>query len=479
MPIEINNNSIIRLVVRKGPDSERLNSTLATGELGYTTDTNRLFVGNGLQGNESPIGNKFHGVYSTAPTSDIQDGDLYFNSLAGILFARANNSWFSVSPASGSNIEYDGGGLRITAAFAGAGFTVAYGDGKLQFANNLLTVKSNTALTSALYVGPFSSVANYQSDSKITSQGPISVLDNNSTNRILLSATDKASTITLGGSGLLSSSDSLTFEIDDGTRKFEIKKGSTSGSFNQLTANPVFEFTGGLVRINSSLFVTGSTYSQEFVDTQRTVVSATSSFIVDISENNVPTLTALQVYNDSPVVGQALLTVGSHDYSILNARNTGNINFLGINTSISYQSSNVSISGNTYFKDGPITCSLPSTTFSVNAATIALTGNTTLKGDLSATGDIIAFSTSDQRLKENIEIIPNALEKILKLRGVEFDWTGSTIHTGHDVGLIAQEVQQQVPEAVGTRHDGYLGVHYEKIIPLLVEAIRELNSKIK
>lgn len=478
MSIEINNNSIIRLVVRKGPDSDRLNSTLATGELGYTTDTNRLFVGNGLKGNESPIGNKFHGSLPSAPTSDLQDGDLYFNNQAGILFARIDSSWSSVAPTSGDNIEYNNGGMRIKTAFAGTGFTVAYPDGKLQFAADLLTVKTNTTLTSAIYIGPTSSVANYQPDSKITSQGPISVLDSSSTNRILLSATSNTSTITLGGSGLLSSSDALIFKIDNGDRRFEIKEGLTSGTFAQLTASPVFEFTGGLVKINSSLYITGSTFSQEFFTSQQTIVSATSSFIVDITNDDVSGLTALRVYNDAPDSGQVLFTVGSRSYSVLNARNTPT-NFLGIHTNTSYDNSSVTISGNTYFKDGPITCSLPSTTFSVNAATIALTGNTTLKGDLSATGDIIAFSTSDQRLKENIETIPNALEKILKLRGVEFDWTGSTIHTGHDVGLIAQEVQQQVPEAVGTRHDGYLGVHYEKIIPLLVEAIRELNSKIK
>ena len=476
MSIEINNNSIIRLVVRKGPDSDRLNSTLATGELGYTTDTHRLFVGNGIQGYEAPIGNKFHGVLPTVPTADVQEGDLYFNTSLGILYARTGSAWYSVAPASGTNTEYYNGGLRIATSFAGTGFTVAYGDGKLQFDTNLLTVKSNVALTSAIYVG--TSVGNYQSDSKITSQGPLSILDASSTNRILLSATNNASTITLGGSGLLSSSNALTFRIDDGTRNFAIKNGLASGTFTQLTASPVFEFTGGLVKINSSLYITGSTFSQEIFSSRQTVISATSSFIIDITNDNAPGLSALQVYNDSPVTGQVLLTVGSHDYSILNVRNT-DVNFLGINTSQRYDNSNVSISGNTYFKDGPITFSLPSANFTVNAATIALTGNVTLKGDLSATGDITAFYTSDQRLKQNIVTIPGALEKILKLRGVEFDWIGPTHHTGHDIGLIAQEVQQQVPEAVGTRYDGYLGVHYEKIIPLLVEAIRELNSKLK
>ena len=138
MSIEINNNSIIRLVVRKGPDSDRLNSTLALGEPGYTTDTNRLFIGNGGQGNESPIGTKFHGALQAAPGSNLQVGDLYYNVLAGILFVRTDSDWLSVAPASGVNVEYDNGGLRIRTAFAGTGFNVAYGDGKLQFDGDLL-----------------------------------------------------------------------------------------------------------------------------------------------------------------------------------------------------------------------------------------------------------------------------------------------------------------------------------------------------
>ena len=93
----------------------------------------------------------------------------------------------------------------------------------------------------------------------------------------------------------------------------------------------------------------------------------------------------------------------------------------------------------------------------------------------------IHLTYSYERLKNNITPITNALEKLLALEGVEFDWVTSdtTKHFGHDVGLIAQDVIKQLPEAVGTRHDGYYGVYYEKIIPLLVEAIRELNNKVK
>ena len=112
-------------------------------------------------------------------------------------------------------------------------------------------------------------------------------------------------------------------------------------------------------------------------------------------------------------------------------------------------------------------------------------------GGLTATGNITAFASSDKRLKENIIPIGNALEKIEKLNGVEFDWTDEYIHREsngkgeddyffrkHDVGLIAQQVQGVLPEIVVTRDDGYLAIKYEKIVPLLVECIKELKKEI-
>ena len=112
-------------------------------------------------------------------------------------------------------------------------------------------------------------------------------------------------------------------------------------------------------------------------------------------------------------------------------------------------------------------------------------------GGITATGNITAFASSDKRLKENIIPIDNALEKIEKLDGVEFDWTDTHIQKEsngkgeddyffrkHDVGLIAQQVQQILPEVVVTRDDGYLAIKYEKIVPLLVECIKELKKEI-
>jgi hypothetical protein len=104
-------------------------------------------------------------------------------------------------------------------------------------------------------------------------------------------------------------------------------------------------------------------------------------------------------------------------------------------------------------------------------------------GRIDASNDIVAFSTSDKRLKENITPIANALEKVRSLTGVEFDWKEETksVHgyEGHDVGVIAQDVQAVLPEAVRTNDTGYLSVRYEKMIALLIEANKELASRVE
>ena len=108
-------------------------------------------------------------------------------------------------------------------------------------------------------------------------------------------------------------------------------------------------------------------------------------------------------------------------------------------------------------------------------------------GRIDAGNDIVAFSSSDKRLKENIKPLDNALDKVSKISGVEFDWKPltkeekKTIHgnEGHDVGVIAQEIEEVLPEVVQTRDTGYKAVKYEKIVPLLIEAIKELKEEIE
>jgi hypothetical protein len=86
---------------------------------------------------------------------------------------------------------------------------------------------------------------------------------------------------------------------------------------------------------------------------------------------------------------------------------------------------------------------------------------------------------SDSRLKDNITPISTPVEKIKALSGVEFDWNSGEQVGTHDVGLIAQDVEAVLPEAVTTQEDGYKNLSYTKVIPLLVEAMKEQQTMIE
>jgi hypothetical protein len=102
-------------------------------------------------------------------------------------------------------------------------------------------------------------------------------------------------------------------------------------------------------------------------------------------------------------------------------------------------------------------------------------------GRIDAANDIVAYSSSDRRFKENIKNIPNALAKVLKIGGYEFDWISNVElhgHEGHDVGVIAQEIEEILPELVQTRESGYKAVKYDKLVALLIEGMKEQQVQI-
>jgi len=114
--------------------------------------------------------------------------------------------------------------------------------------------------------------------------------------------------------------------------------------------------------------------------------------------------------------------------------------------------------------------------------TTTTSSNLTFDGtNLSVGGDITAFA-SDMRLKTNLEQIEGAVSKVCKLSGFtyEFNETGKGLFLpdGRHSGVSAQQVLEVLPEAVACRPDEYLTVKYEKLVPLLIEAIKELKTEI-
>ena len=108
------------------------------------------------------------------------------------------------------------------------------------------------------------------------------------------------------------------------------------------------------------------------------------------------------------------------------------------------------------------------------AGAISVTGSGTF------TGDVIAFSSSDESLKDNITPIEDPLSKVLSISGNTFNWNEKSEYEGKsDTGVIAQEVEALgLPGVVATRDDGTKAVRYEKLVPLLIGAIKELSAKV-
>ena len=92
-----------------------------------------------------------------------------------------------------------------------------------------------------------------------------------------------------------------------------------------------------------------------------------------------------------------------------------------------------------------------------------------------AGGNSAWSNSSDRRLKENIETIPNALDKVNQMRGVTFDWKDGR-KDGQEVGFIAQEIEDILPQVVDTTGE-YRTMQYAPITAVLVEATKELSDK--
>lgn len=106
-------------------------------------------------------------------------------------------------------------------------------------------------------------------------------------------------------------------------------------------------------------------------------------------------------------------------------------------------------------------------------------GSGAYSGALNRTSDgTLTTATSDIRLKENVKTLKDGLDKVMQLRGVSFTWK-SEPEAGTRIGLIAQELEEVIPELVFTNPtDGYKGVNYAELTAVLIEAIKEQQKQI-
>ena len=122
---------------------------------------------------------------------------------------------------------------------------------------------------------------------------------------------------------------------------------------------------------------------------------------------------------------------------------------------------------------------------SKHTLTIDKNSHVTIDGSLGVTGEVTASNiagSSDIRFKKNIKPLNNSLEKISLLEGITYNWKtdeypDKNFEDSKQIGLIAQEVEMIIPELVHTDNEGYKSIRYNKLTPVLIEAVKELKTK--
>lgn len=197
-------------------------------------------------------------------------------------------------------------------------------------------------------------------------------------------------------------------------------------------------------------------------------------------QTGTPTNGQLLIGNGTGFV-RAALTQGT-GITITNGSGSVTVTNAGV-TSLSGTSNQVSVSAST----GSITLSTPQsigTSSSVQFGSLGVgTSASGTTGEIRATNNVTAYF-SDERLKTRLSNIENALDKVCQLSGFFYHANEVAVSLGYDVkqevGVSAQEVQKVMPEVVAPApiDDKYLTVRYERLVPLLIEAIKELRAEI-
>jgi len=173
--------------------------------------------------------------------------------------------------------------------------------------------------------------------------------------------------------------------------------------------------------------------------------------------------------------------------------NSGTMTSANVNSTLTFNPHSGTLSANAFTGDGSgltgagaslandaVTASdlfVPFTGISSGSMTSAnvATGVLTFRPSTGELKSTIVTSTSDATLKKDVETISNGLDKVTQLRGVTYKWINNDTD---GMGLIAQELEEVVPEAVSTDSNGTKSINYSSLVGLLVEAVKELNNRI-
>jgi len=523
---------ITKIIFRQGTEEQRrigggTGVLFHSAEPAYCVDTRRLYIGTGITPGGVPVGMRNLGIvnqlfgtfgngfsqqaYEVMTASAAEVGDIIYDRSTRLLYALTGKNTFP--PTSGNFVPYD--------------FTVRIDPAVLTFNTINEITFQNEGITPQYLNGGVAGTGLR----KLSALAPIEIAPYGVTNTMLRRAP---------GNSIKGNSFNGVSDVEDilvGPRMV-VGKNSTS----PLTAIPFSDILSEAeVRGANGIAITriGASNTVSLSATHFNVRPGSINFLQPTVINN--TLSATQTFTTSGAVICNGLTTTASINAGTNSLTCGNVTCRNIDAT-GYQldigaivgSGNIrgasfNVGGTTVIDNARafVGTSLNVGTGTINSGPIISTGNITCSGlivntttvvdnslnivgsslnvgngaincgTVDATGDITAFA-SDKRLKENILPIENALEKINNIQGFIYTFNDKAQSFGFNkdvkrVGMYAQEVDKVLPEAVklapfDTMHDGdkitsksgefYLTVQYEKLVPLLIEGIKELQAEV-
>ena len=349
-----------------------------------------------------------------------------------------------------------------------AAMTDEAGSGALYFTGGALGTPSSATLTNATGLPVASGISGLAS-------GVATFLATPSSANLATAVTDE----TGSGSLVFATSPSLTTPtIGGGGANFS---GSTSGSLNlRATATAGSGVIVTIPATTGTLVTTGDTGSvTSTMIADGTIVNAdiNASAAIAVSKLSASTISGISLGNNlaTLTIGTGLSGTSYNGSTAVTIANTGVTSVVaGSGISINQGTGAVTISSTSSIGN--------STNLQINSLGVNTAASGTA-GDVRATGNITS-NFSDDNLKDNLGNIPNALEKVLSLNGFYYEPNKTAQDLGYavkrEVGVSAQQVQAVLPEIVvpAPIDDKYLTVHYDRLVPLLIEAIKEQQKQI-
>lgn len=452
-------NQIVKILLRHGTDAQRRTAegagvTFSLGEPAFAYDTRRMYIGDGSTSGGIPVSLRNLGsvatlfgsyassgfsqeAYNILTLSGAEVGDIIYDRDTRVLYSLSGKSSFP--PAPSDLVKYD--------------FTVLINENQLEFnTDSQLQIKGGgvgPAQISQAVVG--GGLVKYDSNSPIT-------LANNAVENVNL-AYMQPNTFKGNSTSLLTNPE----DIPCGPKQFIGRTATTNLSavnFTAILAESNIRTTNGIKF--SAADVTSVTFSL-------------CSNVFRVNESG-GTVTGLNII-PSTIINGSLSAVNG-------ITTAGNLNAYGLTTNNGAAALGAVTCGN-------ITCGAINTqnngintgSASIGCYDLVATHDVNVTGNVVAGGDVIAFNSSDERLKENLTPLTNSLANIDQINGYTFTWKTSTPtleipRQGDDIGVIAQEIKNILPSAVSEKENGYLGVDYQRLVPFLISCIKELKTEV-